>query len=110
MGLKIGTFNTENLFLRYKFLGKEVDQSKYIKEGWRIEKTALQIFDEGQRKNTARVILENGPEVICLQEVENLATLKQFNSNYLKRKYRSEERRVGKECRRLCRSRWSPYH
>jgi large subunit ribosomal protein L6 len=25
-------------------------------------------------------------------------------------KKRSEERRVGKECRRLCRSRWSPYH
>jgi hypothetical protein len=24
--------------------------------------------------------------------------------------WRSEERRVGKECRRLCRSRWSPYH
>jgi hypothetical protein len=24
--------------------------------------------------------------------------------------HRSEERRVGKECRRLCRSRWSPYH
>src|SRR6059036_3096947 len=23
---------------------------------------------------------------------------------------RSEERRVGKECRRLCRSRWSPCH
>jgi len=89
MGLKIGTFNAENLFLRYKFLGKEVDQSKYIEEGWRIEKTALQIFDEGQRKNTARVILENDPDVICLQEVENLATLKQFNSksNYLKGKY-----------------------
>jgi hypothetical protein len=26
------------------------------------------------------------------------------------RSTRSEERRVGKECRRLCRSRWSPYH
>ena len=25
-------------------------------------------------------------------------------------KYRSEERRVGKECVFLCRSRWSPYH
>ena len=24
--------------------------------------------------------------------------------------HRSEERRVGKECRPLCRSRWSPYH
>ena len=23
---------------------------------------------------------------------------------------RSEERRVGKECEDLCRSRWSPYH
>ena len=26
------------------------------------------------------------------------------------RDLRSEERRVGKECLRLCRSRWSPYH
>ena len=25
-------------------------------------------------------------------------------------KLRSEERRVGKECLSLCRSRWSPYH
>ena len=25
-------------------------------------------------------------------------------------KFRSEERSVGKECVRLCRSRWSPYH
>ena len=28
----------------------------------------------------------------------------------LSRTTRSEERRVGKECLRLCRSRWSPYH
>ena len=26
------------------------------------------------------------------------------------RLFRSEERRVGKECLRQCRSRWSPYH
>jgi hypothetical protein len=55
MAIKIGTFNAENLFLRYKFLGKEVDQSKYIKEGWGIEKTGIQILDDGQRKNTARL-------------------------------------------------------
>ena len=24
--------------------------------------------------------------------------------------HRSEERRVGKECNQVCRSRWSPYH
>ena len=26
------------------------------------------------------------------------------------RTFRSEERRVGKECQSVCRSRWSPYH
>ena len=31
-----------------------------------------------------------------------------FYNEYLDE--RSEERRVGKECLRLCRSRWSPYH
>lgn len=95
MGLKIGTFNAENLFLRYKFLAKErgsmgkkkVDPAKFIKEGGHINMLGYEILDEGQRKNTALVILENDPDVICLQEVENLETLKQFNSKYLKRKY-----------------------
>src|SRR3546814_15246377 len=31
-------------------------------------------------------------------------------SDTVKRLYRSEERRVGKECVSTCRSRWSPYH
>ena len=31
-------------------------------------------------------------------------------SNALALGWRSEERRVGKECRTVCRSRWSPYH
>ena len=32
------------------------------------------------------------------------------NLEVIKSIERSEERRVGKECERLCRSRWSPYH
>ena len=28
----------------------------------------------------------------------------------IRRQLRSEERRVGKECKHWCRSRWSPYH
>ena len=48
----------------------------------------------------ARVNAEHG----ACQGKKDLATLaKQLN-------LRSEERRVGKECLRLCRSRWSPYH
>ena len=31
-------------------------------------------------------------------------------SSSARSKERSEERRVGKECARKCRSRWSPYH
>src|SRR3546814_3491132 len=30
--------------------------------------------------------------------------------DFLMNDYRSEERRVGKECVSTCRSRWSPYH
>ena len=39
------------------------------------------------------------------KDPQNLSIEDEKNS-YL----RSEERRVGKECLRLCRSRWSPYH
>src|SRR3546814_20096921 len=31
-------------------------------------------------------------------------------SSYVGESFRSEERRVGKECVSTCRSRWSPYH
>ena len=36
--------------------------------------------------------------------------LKAHASITVRAKARSEERRVGKECVSLCRSRWSPYH
>ena len=40
---------------------------------------------------------------------ETFANLKHFHIK-LNPKKRSEERRVGKECASMCRSRWSPYH
>ena len=33
-----------------------------------------------------------------------------INNKLDKEETRSEERRVGKECASMCRSRWSPYH
>src|SRR3546814_12692067 len=52
------------------------------------------------------------------EEVEYLHFLDPFgdysylvaNDRELLAKFRSEERRVGKECVSTCRSRWSPYH
>jgi acetoin utilization deacetylase AcuC-like enzyme len=48
-----------------------------------------------------------GMEVREIIEAMWLPRLEAFRPQML---FRSEERRVGKECRRLCRSRWSPYH
>jgi hypothetical protein len=47
-----------------------------------------------------------------LREAEEWESLKKDDevTRVLSSLPRSEERRVGKECRRLCRSRWSPYH
>ena len=61
-----------------------------------------------------------GPLVHCENRLEKVAfcfgsvssLLEGFSSLCFiyKTLRRSEERRVGKECLRLCRSRWSPYH
>ena len=54
---------------------------------------------------------EYGLQLTEKQKVKAMYNLleRQFYRYYDKAR-RSEERRVGKECLRLCRSRWSPYH
>ena len=54
---------------------------------------------EGEIKQEAAYI----KRAVDLSGTEYLAQLDDVDQ-------RSEERRVGKECLRLCRSRWSPYH
>ena len=50
------------------------------------------------RQGFLKVVPRHGSYVADYRTEGNMNTL------------RSEERRVGKECLRLCRSRWSPYH
>ena len=45
----------------------------------------------------------------CMTFYDDDASLSFAQSDY-KGKEQIEERRVGKECRTVCRSRWSPYH
>jgi DNA helicase-2/ATP-dependent DNA helicase PcrA len=54
-----------------------------------------------------RIIDTSGTDVELASAVSPAAAARRDNLDLF---VRSEERRVGKECRRLCRSRWSPYH
>ena len=52
-------------------------------------------------------MIKNGTIAYCSDDYAALAnTLERFYKGFLQIQMRSEERRVGKECR----SRWSPYH
>ena len=57
-----------------------------------------------------RRILDNGKSQVSYCTQDDTAQGNQVSPFILRTFTRSEERRVGKECLRLCRSRWSPYH
>src|SRR3546814_14538029 len=49
-----------------------------------------------------------GPNIGLIGSLASFARINAFG--FIETPYRSEERRVGKECVRTCRSRWSPYN
>ena len=107
-----------------------------IQEGWNALKLRVEQLeaDRGaleQENKTLRVLLERAMEhrQKSHSELVNILTtlvsklplndigviiskLVEHNTSvsHVLAALRSEERRVGKECLRLCRSRWSPYH
>lgn len=97
MKLLIGTFNAENLFARFKFKGiqvkkngkktwrpytaKELDQ--VAKDGWMVDKTLFTPFDSKTRKLTADAIKGINADVLALQEIEAMDSLKKFNTQFL---------------------------
>ena len=111
--IRIGTFNIENAFMRYKFIGPAVRYKKgepakdHQKRAAALRKKALAEFEQGggplawvsrdfenfstishtQRKATAALITENDPDILALIEVESMEALKKFNSaNYFGKK------------------------
>lgn len=85
MEFKLCTMNTENLFARYRFK-KNFEPPE---EGFTINDTQFEIFDEPEKKVTAEAIRAVDADILCLQEVENLPTLERFASRYLgKLKYK----------------------
>ena len=58
-------------------------------------------FKEAAMIAAMQALIQNNPGISCKFAAKKA-------QEYAEQ--RSEERRVGKECAQLCRSRWSPYH
>ena len=85
---KLCTFNCENLFARYRFRENFTGDPE---QGWTINDSTFDIYDETEKQITAKAIRAVDPDIVCVQEVENLPTLERFASRYLapcKYKYR----------------------
>lgn len=82
MPVTIATFNVENLFRRFKFSSKlsEEKTKEAVENGFIIDKTKFVTVPAPERALTAKMIRDTKADIIALQEVENLDTLKNFCS------------------------------
>lgn len=80
--IRLASFNCNNLFQRFKF-GSGVDQSQIINEGWLANTLDVQLFNETEKALTAAAIMETKADIIALQEVESMNTLRLFRDRYL---------------------------
>ena len=91
-------FNVNNLFVRYKF-GKTFPGDQSGESGVvdpnvgylpLYQKGAFDIFNPEQRKLSALAITRGNtvlPDVLCVQEVESLIALREFNERFLANAY-----------------------
>ena len=89
---------------KVKVTGKKLDQKIYYNHS---------DYVGGMRETTLREMMAKKPERVVELAVKGMLPKGPLGRSMFTKLHvyaRSEERRVGKECLRLCRSRWSPYH
>jgi endonuclease/exonuclease/phosphatase family metal-dependent hydrolase len=90
--VRVATFNLENLFNRYALLDEPWENRDYEKVAAAYEVASIASRDgdlvsyevtQVQRNNTALAIEAARPDILAVQEVENLIALRNFNDIYL---------------------------
>ncbi|MFF9624983.1 endonuclease/exonuclease/phosphatase family protein [Streptomyces griseosporeus] len=80
--LRLATFNVENLFARWRF--KEgIDPATANTRGWIVDQTRFEELGVDDKAITGAAVRELRADVLCLQEVENVDTLKHFRAQAL---------------------------
>jgi predicted extracellular nuclease len=93
MSLRLATFNVENLMTRFDFSGyrNQLRQDRVIKlfevrnEGvyQQLEQARVIAATDDTRQLTALAIADADADILCLQEVDNMAALQAFEYGYL---------------------------
>jgi endonuclease/exonuclease/phosphatase family metal-dependent hydrolase len=95
--LRIMTFNVENMLARFNFrewekrnlatlldIESDIDRANLVRTHWNAIQDENRVF-------TALTIKEAKPDVICIQEVENMLALKAFHDRYLRRIWKPKQ-------------------
>jgi predicted extracellular nuclease len=95
MALRLATFNVENLMTRFDFSGfrNQTRQDRVLKlfemrsevDYRRMEEARVIAETDDTRQMSALAIADTDADIICLQEVDNLAALEAFEYGYLYR-------------------------
>ncbi len=102
----IATFNAENLFRRFRFRGRRVkgppgegytyvpytpeELTAVVEKGLVVDRRMFDFYLEDSRRLTAAAIKAVKADIVGLQEIESLDTLKLFNSRYLSNAFRRQ--------------------